>query len=73
MKSVKHWKNTTDINGKNVNPSDKFTFSGVKLDSQFVFMDDVNVDFLSKSFITTPTYPMEIERKNMIDLLLVKM
>ena len=39
MKSVKHWKNTTDINGKNVNPSDKFTFSGVKLDSNsFLWM-----------------------------------
>jgi len=63
MKSVKHWKNTTDINGKNVNPSDKFTFSGVKLDSQFVFMDDVNVDFPFKIIYNYTTGPMEIERK----------
>ena len=64
MKSVKHWKNTTPINGKNVDKSNsRFTFSGVKLDTEFVFMDDVNVDFPFNIIYNFTTGDMEIERK----------
>ena len=64
MKSVKHFKSTSDINGKNVDKAQpKFTFSGVKLDSEFVFMDDVNVDFPFNIIYNFTTGPMEIERK----------
>lgn len=65
MKSVKHWKKTTPINGKNVQKGDsKFTFSGVKLDTEFVFMDDVNVDFPFNIIYNFTTGDMEVERKN---------
>lgn len=64
MKSVKHWKNTTPINGKNVDKQNsKFTFSGVKLDTEFVFMDDVNVDFPFNIIYNFTTGDMEVERK----------
>ena len=64
MKSVKHWKTTTPINGKNVDKANsRFTFSGVKLDTEFVFMDDVNVDFPFNIIYNFTTGDMEIERK----------
>lgn len=62
MKSVKHWKNTTPINGRNVGDS-RFTFSGVKLDTEFVHMDDVNIDFPFEIIYNYTTGDMEIERK----------
>ena len=45
LKSIKEWKMTTAINGKNISEKDKFLFSGVNLDTQFVFLDDVEKDF----------------------------
>ena len=64
MKSVKHWKTTTPINGKNIDRTNpKFTFSGVKNDTEFVFMDDVNVDFPFNIIYNFTTGDMEIERK----------
>ena len=63
MKSVKHWKKTTPINGKNVDSTNRFVFSGVKLDTEFVFLDDVNADFPFKIIYNYTTGDMEIERK----------
>ncbi len=63
MGSVREWKSTTPINGKNIDVKDKFLFSGVGLDTEFVFMDDVNSDFNFKTVYNYTTSDMEIERK----------
>lgn len=63
MGSIREWKNTTPINGKNIDIKDKFLFSGVGLDTEFIFMDDVNSDFNFKTVYNYTTSDMEIERK----------
>ena len=51
------------INGKNVGEKDKFLFSGVQLDTEFIFLDDVMDDFDFKTIYNYTTGDMEIERK----------
>ncbi len=63
MGSVKQWKKTLPINGKNISEKDKFLFSGVFLDTEFIFLDDVNDDFNFKTIYNYTTSDMEIERK----------
>ena len=63
MGSVKQWKKTLPINGKNISEKDKFLFSGVFLDTEFIFLDDVNDDFDFKTIYNYTTSDMEIERK----------
>ncbi len=63
MGSVKNWKKTLPINGKNISEKDKFLFSGVFLDTEFIFLDDVNDDFDFKTIYNYTTSDMEIERK----------
>ena len=65
MKSIKHWKNSYTINGRNIHKDKtQFTFSGTPLDSEFVFMDDVDVDFPFNMIYNYTTGDMEIERKH---------
>ena len=63
MKSVKHWKMTTPINGRNIQKDNRFTFSGIKDNTEFVFLDDVNVNFPFEIIYNYTTGDMEIERK----------
>ena len=63
LKSIKEWKMTTAINGKNISEKDKFLFSGVNLDTQFVFLDDVEKDFNFNILYNLTTGDFEIERK----------
>lgn len=63
MGSLEHFKKLLPINGKNVGEKDKFLFSGVKLDTEFIFLDDVMDDFDFKTIYNYTTGDMEIERK----------
>lgn len=63
MSSVEHWKKTLSINGKNIDKKDKFLFSGVNFDTEFIFLDDVGDDFDFKVVYNYTTSDMEIEKK----------
>ena len=63
MGSVEHWKKTLSINGKNIDKKDKFLFSGVNHDTEFIFLDDVGDDFDFKVVYNYTTSDMEIEKK----------
>ena len=63
MGSVEHWKKTLPINGKNIQEKDRFLFSGVQTDTEFVFLDDVNDDFNFKLIYNYVTGDVEVERK----------
>ena len=63
MGSVEHWKKTLNINGKNIQKDDKFLFSGVNFDTEFIFLDDVGDDFDFKVVYNYTTQDMEIEKK----------
>ena len=63
MGSVEQWKKTLPINGKNISQQDKFLFSGVQSDTEFIFLDDVGEDFNFKVIYNYTTSDMEIEKK----------
>ena len=63
MNSIKYWKKTTPINGRNVSKENRFQFSGVDRDTQFIHLDDVNSDFPFQIIYNYATGDMEIEKK----------
>ena len=63
MSSIEHWKKTLSINGKNIKKDDKFLFSSVNHDTEFIFLDDVGDDFDFKVVYNYTTSDMEIEKK----------
>ena len=63
MLSTKYWKKTSPINGRNVQRDNRFTFSSVERDTQFIHMDDVNANFPFEIIYNYATGDMEIEKK----------
>ena len=63
MNSVKYWKKTSPINGRNVRRDNQFVFSSIERDTQFIHMDDVNSDFPFTIVYNYATGDMEIEKK----------
>ena len=65
MRSVRHWKKSYEIAGRGIDPSSsRFLFSGVQLDTGFVWIDDAEKDFDFQRLYNYTTGDMEIERKN---------
>ena len=62
MGSVEHWKKTLPINGKNIQRKNEFTFSGVNSDTEFIFLDDVDINFDFKTIYNYTTSDMEIRK-----------
>jgi len=63
LKSIREWKRTLGINGKNIDKKDKFLFSGVNMDTQFVYLDDVESDFNFNILYNLTTGDFEYEKK----------
>ena len=72
MNSIKYWKKTTPINGRNVSKDNRFQFSGVDRDTQFIHMDDVNSNFPFEIIYNYATGDMEIEKKG-VDRFVISM
>ena len=63
MNSIKYWKKTSPINGRNVRKDNQFVFSSLDRDTKFVHLDDVNSDFPFTMVYNYATGDMEIEKK----------
>ncbi len=67
MDSVKHFKKKAHIDGKKWqgggSGGSRFQFSNVELDTQFIFIDDIESDFDFTSLFSMVTGDMEIEGK----------
>ena len=67
MEMLKHYRSTAFVDGKGfrkaLNDSSRFNFSNVKLDTGFVFINDLNPDFELKQMFSIITDDMTIEGK----------
>ena len=67
MDMLKHYRSTAFVDGKSfrkaLNDSSRFNFSNVKLDTGFVFINDLNPDFDLKQMFSIITDDMTIEGK----------
>jgi len=64
MRSIREWKKDYCIGGRGIDPmSSRFLFSGVQLDTGFVWIDDAEKDFDFQRLYCFTTGDMEIERK----------
>ena len=65
MDSIKYWKKMCTQSGKKMGGSPtQFQFSNVDLDTRFIGIDDITLDFQFDSLFNMISGDMEIERKN---------
>ncbi len=74
MGSIEKWKKTYQLNGRQIKRGSdgiRFLFSGVSLDTKFIFLDDVDSDFDFGLIYNFTTGDIEFERK-MLNRLVIK-
>lgn len=76
MDTIKFFKNTAFVDGKSfrksLNESARFNFSNVKLDTGFVFINDLNPDFDLTQMFSIITDDMQIEGKGINKIIIPK-
>ena len=76
MEQIKNYRNYAYINGKqfkkSLNDSSRFNFSNVKIDTGFIFIDDLNPDFDLRTMFSDITGDLTVEGKGINKIIIPK-